>query len=73
MMHTGELFEGVRRGEFRIDFRVAHRPEHATGSRAQRVRGVDKAICDVLFRLPGQILGLCGERVRHVSESSSAS
>ena len=36
MMHTGELFEGVRRGKFRIDFRVAHRPEHATGSRALR-------------------------------------
>jgi hypothetical protein len=75
MMHTGELFEGVRRGEFRIDFRVSHRAEHATDSRApsRRVQGVDKAICDVLFRQPGQILGLCGEGVRHVSESSWAS
>ena len=36
VMHTGELLEEVRRGELRIDFRVAHRPERATGSRPKR-------------------------------------
>jgi hypothetical protein len=38
MTHPGELFEGVRRGELRRDFRGAHRREHEIGKRMHRGR-----------------------------------